>query len=58
MFLQNIKFIKFTMIIAVILNGFGAAIIWVAQGEYFQKCATKKTKGFYYGFFISIYQGS
>lgn len=29
-FLQNIKFIKFTMIIAVILNGFGAAIIWVA----------------------------
>jgi uncharacterized membrane protein YjgN (DUF898 family) len=43
---------------AVILNGLGASVIWVAQGEYFSNCATRGSKGFYFGMFWSIYQGS
>ena len=41
-----------------ILNGLGASVLWVAQGEYFSKCATESTKGFYFGLFWSWYQGS
>jgi predicted MFS family arabinose efflux permease len=50
--------VKSILIISVILNGIGASLIWVAQGEYFSKCATEQTKGFYFGLFWSIYQGS
>jgi len=42
-------------IICAIVGGFGSSIIWVAQGQYFSKCATAETKGFYFGFFWSIY---
>jgi len=51
-------FIKFVLIFGVIINGFGAAVIWIATGEYFSKCATEKSRGFYFGLFWSIYQGS
>ena len=44
--------------VSVILNGLGASVLWVAQGEYFSKCATEESKGFYFGLFWSIYQGS
>lgn len=57
-FLQNEQFVVIVLVMSVILNGFGAAIIWVAQGEYISKCATEESKGFYFGFFWSIYQGS
>jgi MFS family permease len=46
------------LIVSVILNGLGASVLWVAQGEYFSKCATEKSKGFYFGLFWSMYQGS
>ena len=50
--------VKIILILSVILNGFGAAIIWVAQGEYFSKCTNEEGKGFFFGFFWSVYQGS
>ena len=40
-FLQNQGFVKTVLTISVILNGLGAAVLWVAQGEYFSKCATE-----------------
>jgi len=46
------------LIITLMMNGFGAGIMWVALGEYFANCATNKTKGFYFGFFWSMYQGT
>jgi MFS family permease len=57
-FLQKEAFVKFVLTLSVILNGLGAAVIWVAQGEYFSKCATEQSKGFYFGIFWSWYQGS
>lgn len=44
--------------IAVILTGFCAAILWVAQGKYFTKCATIESRGLYFGRFWSFYSGS
>lgn len=44
--------------VSVLFNGFSAALLWVAQGEYFSLCVTSETKGFYYGIFWSIYQSS
>ena len=46
------------MYFSVVVNGIGAAIIWVAEGEYIAKCATESSKGFYFGLFILLYQGS
>ena len=46
------------LIICAIINGFGAAIIWVAEGSYVASCAIPKTKGFFFGFFWVIYMSS
>ena len=40
------------------MNGFGASILWVAQGEYISKCSYYDTTGFYFGYFWSIHQAS
>lgn len=32
---------------AACINGFGAAIIWVAQGQYISQCATDRNKGLF-----------
>jgi MFS family permease len=37
------------------LNGFGAGLLWVAQGEYVTNCATDETKGFYFSYFFIIF---
>ena len=57
-FLQKKGFVIVCLVISVIINGVGAAILWVAEGEYMSKCATEDTKGFYFGMFWSIYQAS
>jgi len=46
------------MIFAACLNGFGATILWVAQGEYINRCSNEESKGFFFGFFWSIHQAS
>ena len=51
-------FIVTMLIICALINGFGAALIWVANGNYISKCATPKTKGFFYGFFWVVFMSS
>jgi MFS family permease len=57
-FLQSRSFIQVSSIVASVIGGFGSALIWVAQGSYFSRCATDDTKGMYFGFFWSIYSCS
>lgn len=57
-FLQSDGFVYILCCISMVLNGCGASILWVAQGKYFSKCATNESRGFYFGLFWSIYQGS
>lgn len=57
-FFTSDGFIKTLLIICALINGFGAAIIWVANGSYIAECATPKTKGFFFGFFWFVYQSS
>lgn len=46
------------IIVTAMLNGFGAGILWVAQGEYLSLCATEETKGFYFSYFFVIFMVS
>jgi len=46
------------IIVTAMLNGFGAGILWVAQGEYLSLCATEATKGFYFSYFFVIFMVS
>lgn len=50
-------FIKFIIIICAAACGFGAAILWVAQGRYISRIANNENKGFYnstfWAFFMS-----
>lgn len=50
--------VETVLIFGVFFSGVGAALLWVAQGEYFSLCMTEESKGFYFGFFWSIYQSS
>ena len=42
------------MYFATFMTGFGVALMTVAQGEYITSCATERTKGFYFGYFLAI----
>jgi len=46
------------LIVSAILNGIGASLIWVANGSYISACATPKTKGIFYGFFLIVFMSS
>jgi len=54
-FLQNLAFIKFLLVVAVVINGLGCTLLWVGQGDYFSHCATPENKGTYFGVFWSFY---
>ena len=43
--------VKQILIVGNLIAGFGAALIWVAQGDYISLCSTESTKGFYFGYF-------
>ena len=51
-------FIIGILVVCAVLNGVGAALIWVANGSYISACAIPKTKGFFYGFFWVMYMSS
>ena len=40
------------------LNGFGASVLWVAQGKYLSECATEANKGLFNTIFLSFMQAS
>lgn len=52
---MNRNFISGMIILTAVFNGFGAGILWVAQGEYVTLCATEETKGFYFSYFFIIF---
>ena len=43
---------------AAVLDGFGNAVSWVAQGKYISDCVTEKTKDFYFSYFWTYYMSS
>ena len=46
------------MYIGNVIVGFGAALLWVSQGEYVSSCASEETKGFYFGHFWALYMSA
>jgi len=44
--------------IGTFMTGFGVALSAVVQGEYISSCASERTKGFYFGYFLAIMQFS
>ncbi len=51
-------FIYFITLFGAVADGFGDALMWTAHGTYVQECSTESTKGFYFGYFWSIYMFS
>lgn len=43
------------MIVAGMINGFGASILWVGQGLYVNECSNADNKGFFFGLFWCIF---
>jgi len=59
----NAWYLNKTLIIVIIyitavLNGFGAAILWLAEGKYVAACASDKNKGLFNGTFWAIFMSS
>ena len=48
------KLVWSIMILAAILNGFGASILWVGQGIYVSRCCNTENSGLYFGLFWSL----
>lgn len=56
--LLNPSFIRTLILVAAVINGFGAAILWVAQGQYISRCANDKNKGEYNSIFWALFMCS
>jgi hypothetical protein len=54
----NKQLICTLILISAALNGFGASILWVAQGNYISDCATDINMGKFNAIFWAIYMGS
>ena len=50
--------ISVVILIAAAINGFGASILWVAQGKYISMCASNENKGSYNGIFWAFFMSS
>ena len=50
--------IKAVMLITAVINGFGASILWVAQGRYISRIANNKNKGTYNSIFWAFFMSS
>lgn len=48
-------FIYTVMLLSSCVCGFTTGLLWTSQGVYIAECATEETKGFYYGFFWTMY---
>ena len=46
------------ILIAAAINGFGASILWVAQGKYISICANEENKGMFNGIFWAFFMSS
>eukprot|EP01133_Synstelium_polycarpum_P015014 gene15014-17756_t len=52
----NIKGTAVTLYIGSAIIGFGAAVLWTAEGAFVIRCSTEKTLGFHTGLFFAIFQ--
>ncbi|CDW76468.1 major facilitator superfamily protein [Stylonychia lemnae] len=57
-FIFNRGFITFLLFFTATINGFGAGILWVAQGQYVSDCASDKNKGFFFSYFWAWFMSS
>jgi len=46
----------YTLIPGAAIIGFGAAVLWTAQGAFMAKCSTESTLGFHSGVFFGLFQ--
>lgn len=51
----NKTFIQVLIMFSAGLNGFGGAILWVAEGEYVSQCATETNKGLFNSVFWAVF---
>jgi hypothetical protein len=58
LFLLNRNFIYFISLFSAGVNGFGAGILWVANGFYISECACDSNKGFFNSYFWAIFMMS
>lgn len=58
LFIFKRDFITVLSIVSAAINGFGAGILWVAQGMYVAECATDENKGFFFGYFWAFFMAS
>ena len=54
----NKTFIILLVYFAAAVNGFGASILWVAEGQYVSMCANDKNKGLFNSTFWAIFMSS
>jgi hypothetical protein len=57
-FLFNKTFIYCIILTASAINGFGAGILWVSEGQYVSECASDDNKGFFNSLFWAIFMCS
>ena len=58
MFLFNHGFIKAVILVSAAINGFGASILWVAQGKYLARIANDSNKGTFNSIFWAFFMSS
>jgi MFS family permease len=57
-FIFNRSFITFLSLFSAAINGFGAGVLWVAQGKFVGECASDANKGFFFGYFWAFFMAS
>ena len=54
----DIYFVRTVLVLTAIINGVGAAMLFVSQGLLISECACHENKGLYNGFYWSLYMAS
>ncbi len=54
----NKGFIKFVLLFTAAINGFGASILWVAQGRYISRIANDENKGMFNSIFWAFFMST
>jgi MFS family permease len=55
---MNKTLIEYLLVLTGAINGFGAGILWVAQGKFISECACDENKGFFNSFFWCFFMAS
>ena len=55
---MNKTLIEYLIVLTGAINGFGAGILWVAQGKFISECACDENKGFFNSFFWCFFMAS